>query len=338
MATAAGDKPLEPLSAAGVALAARLGSAAQQQAHSALEAYGRADAANFYVHAGIALELAIKSRLAVHSVFFLIGKTSDWFAAGCRLAGLEPDANRVVTVGGADALARLRILDKALPSEFIEQVTTTIERRNEVIHLGLSSKPSDAELLKASAAFVRAISELLRWKPERFWGNHEELAGRLVDEELDAVQVRVAVATANAERQLRQLTVEAQVAIANATLEWFETIADYDSIEVTCPVCQWQARGSGIVVDEGDLVEDPEPDEADPRLGDKNLRYVPDFRTNVLHLNCDVCGLSLSGPDELRVAGLTDLSIRNERANRDTDFQADYNEMLRESSSQVDEQ
>jgi hypothetical protein len=316
-------KSSDPINAAGRALRARLGLSAQHQARAALDAYTRRDAANVYVHAGIALEHAIKARLASYNVFLVADAKHEWFDYGRRLVFPETPATpttrgpKVLTVGGTEALTRLKHLDKSLPNVFTSQVERAIERRNEVVHLGLAAEPSEEDLLADTAGFVRAITALLLIPSRTFWAEHEPLAERLVQEDLDAARLRVVLAIAAAKRTVEALSEENRETLAEAAALAIEEHEEFEVVPVPCPVCGSPAQGWGEIEDLGEVDVDWNPDGT-------NYSWAADFFTVLEYLSCSVCGLRLNGAAELAEGGVTELRVRNVRANESAEFHESF--------------
>ena len=82
----------------------------------------------------------------------------------------NPDAASARTVGGRDALARLLELE---PDEHLHlhgAVHDTVDRWNQVKHLGLAEEPTPEQLLAHAASFGRVVNALLRAPADDFWG------------------------------------------------------------------------------------------------------------------------------------------------------------------------
>jgi len=289
-------------------LRSRLSSGAGSRARTALECYRRDDASGFYLNAGTALELAMKARLLGYGVFAIAPSrvpNGDWFAAVVRIVR-DPDA--ATSVSGSDALKRLQQLEPSLHEAMQQQVQDTIARCNAVKHLGIGEPPGGDQLLSHAAAFVRANDVLLRVDPQKFWGELHPLARRLVDEELNAVGVRVARSLLAARERVTLLGADAMDLLADQEAT---AIADADDMavsewaELNCPVCESPARAFGETVDAGDA-------EGEFEDGAIEYRWIPHVVTLVKFFKCAVCGLRLAGSDELREAKVP-LEVENHR-------------------------
>lgn len=289
-------------------LRARFAKSAGHHARKAVEAYGEASYADFYLHAGTALELAIKARLVgEHGIHCIAPDKNGWFKAMLLIArdidGSSGD--RPQTVSATDALRRLQLLEPDLPIVFSQNVIATIERRNVGAHVGHAGSPSDEELLTHAAAFVRAIGPLLKIEADRFWGELKGLASSLVEDELNAVKVRVEAALAGARARRALLTDEAFAAANEASIRDLEDEGP-EVIGAPCPACHATGWAVGYVVDEGE-------GEAEDDHGELTWHWVPDMQLVLESFACRTCGLRLEDEEEITVGGLP-ARLPNDRA------------------------
>ncbi len=283
---------------AGESLRARLGRTAQQHSHAALDAYRREAYETFYVEAGIALELAMKAKLAGVSPYLLAADGYGWFKHGYRMARGDTVLPGPKSASAKDAMERLRTIDADLVTGIAAQITETIDRRDQSVHMGAYSEPTDGELLTHAAVFVEAVNGLTLQDPSDFWEDLAELANELVAKEGSVVRLRVLKSMADARARLATLSEEERDMFEKTALAYFE---DYQEVQpqlvvISCPVC-----GRAALVD-GELTDDGEPiwerGERDP------TGWAYDINTIVTGFDCKVCRLVLHGADEIAAAGL----------------------------------
>lgn len=280
------------------ALRSSLGSTAGKHAHAALDAYRRGDFETFYVQAGIALELAMKAKLAGISPYLLAPDGVKWFQHGQNFAKGLTSAKGLRSVSADHALQRLQAIEPALMAGIASNIEETVTRRDQSVHMGVYTKPSDEELLSHAAAFVQAVNGLLLQEPTQFWSEYGGLAGELVADERDVVRVRVETKFATARSLFAALTEDQRSTLSENGSAFFDEYAEETPglVLVECPVCASQA------VANGDLTDDGEPDwdhrEPDP------VGWIHDIKTVITSFDCKVCQLTLEGADEIVAAGL----------------------------------
>ena len=293
--------------ATSVQLRTRFASSALHHARKALEGYREASHPDFYLHAGTALELAIKARLVGdHGVYCIAPDARGWFKATLRLARDVDGAQgeRPHTVEAAEALRRLQLLEPELPEVFGRHVAGTLERRNVGAHAGHGSAPSDEEFLSHVASFVTAVGVLLKTEPASFWGDLAGVAASLVDQELDAVRVRVQVKIAKARAAVRQVGPDALGVLDAKGLADLED-EEPDVVAVTCPACGQHGWATGRVADEGEA-------ESEYEDGAIEWHWMPELVLLVDFFVCPVCSLTLVG-QETSQAGIPS-KVPNDRA------------------------
>lgn len=279
-------------------LRGRLGAAATKHAHSALDCYRSKDSSGFYLHAGTAIELSLKARLLHHGLLAIAPSHKDWFKFAMALR--NPDLPNGQTVGGREAVARLLELEPNAHLGLDALVLETIDRWNQVKHLGLAREPSPEDFLAHTASFLRVVNALLQREPAQFWGVEHALVEQLVAEELSAVGVRVAEKLDAARRRVQSLGPQALADLANVVAEAISDADDWDVTlwaEYACPVCDSPGRAHGEVIDDGEVDVDADKYEV-------NYHWAPHIVTVVESFKCDVCGLDIEGADELDAAGL----------------------------------
>ncbi len=274
----------------------RLGRVACEHARAALEAYQRQAYELFYVEAGIALELAMKARLATVTPYLLAPNERGWFRQGFNLAKGDTQSG-ARSVSAKDALDRLKSLEPELIAGIAPLILATVERRDQSVHLGVFSQPSGAELLAHAATFVEAINGLVPDSPEVFWGDSAVLAAELVAAERSAVRVRVAGLIAAARTRLATLTGEEREVLGGVATQYYEDYQDEipDLVVVTCPVCASDALATGELTDDGEPVwdRDPEP-----------IAWAYEINTVLTGFECKVCRLRLSSAEEIAASDL----------------------------------
>lgn len=285
----------------------RLGRTAGEHAHAALDAYRRESYETFYVEAGIALEHAMKAKLAAETPYLLAPDGRGWFQNGHRRSKGDLTSPAPRTVSAKDALERLRLLESDLVAGIATQIAETIERRDQSVHMGVFTKPTDEELLTHAAAFVEAVNGLLRQTPEEFWTDLAGLAEGLVAEERDVVRVRVLKKMADARDCLALLSEEQRDVFEDAAIEFFEDHkADHpELVVVKCPVCGKDALVAGELTDDGEPVWDHR--EREP------VGWAPEINTVVTQFECKVCRFDLDNAEEVAAAGLP-AKVANEHA------------------------
>ncbi len=283
---------------AGESLRARLGRTALQHSHAALDAYRREEYETFYVEAGIALELAMKAKLAGVSPYLLAADGYGWFMHGHRMARGDTILPGPKSVSAKDAMERLRAIDADLVTGIAAQITETIDRRDQSVHMGAYSRPTDDELLTHAAVFVEAVNGLTLQAPSDFWEDLTELATELVAKERDVVRLRVLKSIADARTRLATLSQEERDMFEETELTYFQDHQEEQSqlVVISCPVCGRAALVNGELTDDGEPIW--ERGERDP------IGWAYDINTILTGFDCKVCRLVLDGADEIAAAGL----------------------------------
>lgn len=285
----------------------RLGRTAGEHAHAALDAYRRQSFETFYVEAGIALEHAMKAKLAAVTPYLLAPEGRGWFQHGYRLSKGDLTSPAPRSVSAKDALERLRLLEPDLVAGIATQIAETIERRDQSVHMGVFAQPTDEDLLTHAAAFVEAVNGLLLQTPEEFWQDLAGLAEGLVAKERDVVRVRVLKKMVDARDCLALLSEEQQDVFEAAALEFFEDYKEEhpDLVVAKCPVCGRDALVAGELTDDGEPIWDHR--EREP------VGWAYEINTVVTKFECKVCRLDLDNAEEVAAAGLS-TKVANEHA------------------------
>lgn len=267
-----------------------LAESAERYAKRALAAFVNEEDAEFALCAGIAVELAMKARLARENPVFVAPERN--FPAVVALVRLGADVEKLPmgthTATARQALERVEYLDPSF-SAHSAGVRNLLLHRNGEAHLGLV----DATRRRAlGVSFFRAINGLLRVKADVFWAPHDRLVTALLDQEAEtlkqAVEIKLAAARVRYEHLVGLVhfdAVEASAQVAAVAL------ASDTSLVEQCPVC---SEETAIAV--GDNHEEVESDGGDWASWSVCL-WTSSFR-------CLMCGLSLESPEEIQAAGL----------------------------------
>lgn len=298
-------------------LRSRLGRIAGERARAALDAYRRQSFEAFYVEAGISLELAMKAKLAGISPYLLAPDSKGWFKHGHQLARGVTTAKGLRSASAEESLQRLMEIEPSVMSVIASQIGDTIMRRDQSVHLGVFVEPTGDELLSHAAAFVEAVNGLLVQNPTAFWGDLASLAAELVAAEKNGVRIRVAQKFATAHELLASLTDEQRELLSSSGEPYIEFRKDEtpELVLVTCPVCSYEGIGNGEIDDRGEPVWDHR--EPDP------VGWSYDFRTVLTSFECRVCQLDLSGPAEIRAAGLPE-DVDNDHVDPSWFYESDW--------------
>ena len=152
---------------------------------------------------------------------------------------------------------------------------------------------------------MRAISLLLRKDPVVFWDDLAGLAASLVEDELNAVRIRVQAALSRSRSTRRSLSIDAFDALNAASLSDLDEEGP-EVVAVACPGCDASGWGTGYVVDEGF-------GELELSDGVVTWSWVPNLYLVLDTFRCQTCGLELTGQEEISEAGLP-LKVDNDRA------------------------
>lgn len=288
-------------------LRSSLGRTAGKHAHAALDAYRREDFETFYVEAGIALELAMKAKLAGISPYLLAPDGFKWFQHGFQFAKGVTAAKALKSVSADQAAHRLQVIEPALMAGIASKIDETLDRRDQSVHMGVFSKPSDDELLSHAAAFVEAVNGMLLQVPIEFWSDLAGLAGQLVAAERDVVRIRVEKKLATARALFAALSEDQKLTLSENGLVYFEHYKDEapEFVLIGCPVCEFEALATGDLTDDGE----PDWDHREP----EPVGWIYDINTVLTNFECKVCQLKFDGTEEIAAAGLP-AKVQNDHA------------------------
>lgn len=273
-----------------------LGDAATRYAHRAVESFVGHELTDFYLSAGIALEQAMKTRLARENIAF-IGPDRA-FKSTAALWKAQHDVGQLPigtrTVGGAEAFDRVKYLEPSF-ARHKTVVEDVLRFRNGEAHIGA---PGSTDHRVAFVAFLTALSELLRVSMEAFWGEHAEFVQVLIDEtaaELDKrVREKVARGRLVFKERYSKLGAEQREALLRLVEQETRQQLSDRVLERNCPVCSSPCLLSGDNNVEFELDWDHREDVA------TGGRVYVDFHAH--SLKCRACDLELDGEDELKVA------------------------------------
>ena len=250
---------------------------------------------DFFLFAGLTVELAIKAKIAQVTLVYLAPKND--FQSTMALWTAHEDVGRlppgVRTIGGKDAVDRMIQVHPSL-IEIKTLAEELLEHRNGEVHLGVASAQ---QMNGALVAFVRILTVLLDVTSE-YWGQHAELVRSLVDENALRVQREVQLKISQAiERfnQIKQLD-ESQRQVLLELLSHEVDDHDFEESPVSCPACGSRALSYGTFEIE---VGSPDFD----REG--SVEGIPSWLWfSPTSLRCGICRLHLEGQEELGVAGI----------------------------------
>ena len=265
---------------------------AEKYCKRALAAFVSDEDSDFFLFAGIAVEQALKARLAGENAAYLA--PDRHFRSTVALTRAAKDIESLPagtrTVGGAEAFRRAVEVDAALKAHE-HAVPELLAFRNGEAHLGMI----DASKRRAAAvSFFRVINARLKKKPGSFWGPHQGLVKTLLDEDAEATAQAVAIKLSAARVRLDELrALGDQFEYVRASAERLMQVKQDDrSLPRSCPVCGAEA----LLVGTNDVVFSMEEDDWELSRPEVHL-FASRFR-------CDLCGLDLSGHEEIDEADL----------------------------------
>jgi hypothetical protein len=269
-------------------------------AQRAIRHYLKNEYDQFFIQAGISFELLGKARLAAIHPSLIIDKDFDSLLHACA-AGKHSKRLpwQVKTITATEALRRCTQLHHELLT-FESRLTLLVEYRNSTSHLGEVPEAEAKQLFRTYLAGSSVVAKGLELKPEQIFGEFAEMVSKQLDESLAEVQLVVAkkLAQAKDDFQLRYagLNPEQLKTLVNVIESGYKNKMDkYYNELVDCPSCKHQ----GVV--SGDFELDSEVDV--DRNGSIEGGYLVVTLTPATFF-CDVCGLDLKDPSELKAAGL----------------------------------
>lgn len=262
--------------------------------------------AGFALASGIAVEHALKARLAAESPVFLAAGGSDarWFRSARLLWTHQDDAETfgaasadVQTITATCALDRMLVLDAKL-KPLREHAERVFRCRNSEAHMGMAGAE---EMAAALASCAKAVSEILDL-PDDFYGDHAELVDALLDGLPTDLYQRVQLKLAAARHEFERRFGGELSSIRSTMLKVIEDSRTWRmNAEVrpyACPVCDSRALIEGTNTVETDY----------ERHSDIPIETV---WLHPARLTCEACHLVLDGTEELGAAGI-DPEIENE--------------------------
>lgn len=253
-----------------------------------------------FIQAGISFELLGKARLAMIHPSLIIDKDFDSLLHACD-AGKHSKRLpwQIKTITATEALRRCTQLHPELHT-FESRLTLLAEYRNSTIHLGEVPEAEAKQLFRTYLAGSSAVAKGLELKPEDIFGEFAGMVSKQLDESSAEVQLVVAekLARAKDDFQVRYagLNPEQLKTLVNVIEAGYKNKMDkYYNELVDCPSCKHQGVASG------DFELDSEVDV--DRDGSISGGYLIVTLTPATFL-CDVCGLDLKDPSELKAAGL----------------------------------
>lgn len=279
-----------------------LRAAAERNAKSATDWYVDGDIAMFAVAAGLAVELALKFRLAQESPLYLAdGSSKTWFRNARALWVARNNAEllpaEVRTITAQEAFDRVVELDPTC-GRIRTAFADVMSARNRQAHMGVSVSGDVREVF---AQFVRAIETVLAVSGV-FWAPHEELVHTLLDDLAKAiakrVQEKLAAARAVFSRRFGGLPSPLREAAIELALNAQHVPLRDDTLSATCPAC-----GSSALLGGTNRVESIDS------YGDYPAYAV---FLEAEWLRCAACDLRLEGEEELDEAGVDPVVENNE--------------------------
>lgn len=263
---------------------------AARHAQVALATLPDGDDMLFALHAGIALEHALKAVLASRHPVLIAASDFDSLLHACgESSGTRIPRHRMRTITARESLARVGQLVPHVKN-LESQLAPLFEARNSVAHL---ADPTATDELRVP--FIRAAEHLrvaLEIAPQDFWGTYQAVVDAALAEEVQEARMRVEGALAGARGKFERRYQHLETAARDAVLDIIETSYSREKYEqelVECPACQRQALASGATETGW---------ERDGDDGNFVARFTPGY------LICRVCDLELDGEDELQIAGV----------------------------------
>ena len=277
-----------------------LRASAERNSRIALDRYVDYDIAQFAVAAGLAVEHALKFRLARESPLLLAdGASKAWLQNARELSKARDNAEllppEVRTITALEAFDRVVVLDPTC-ARIRPAVESIMSVRNSQAHMGVIGSGDVREVF---AQFARAIETVLVVSGT-FWAPHEPLVRTLLDEFAAAVAKRVQEKLARArlvfERRFGGLASEIRIGAIELALNTLIAQIRDDTVSVACPACSSSALLGGI-----NRVESIDTHSDYPG-------YAVFLEAE--WLRCAACELRLEGEEELEEAGV-DLVVEN---------------------------
>lgn len=288
-----------------------LAKSAMKYAHRAVEHYVNGEHADFYLTAGIALEQAMKFRLAGENILFIAPDRS--FTSAVELWRTREDIDSLPvgtkTIGGAEAVARVGVVEKTfLPH--VESVREILRFRNGEAHIGA---PGSVDHRKVFADCLAAVNALLRVPDDAFWDPHSDLVRVTLDETTAIVARHVAeklgAAAATYRRRFSSLDEHQRSSLVHLAEGDAARRQSDESLLRECPACGMDAA---LLHGENAVEVDIDVDHREGVI--VGTGHYVEFRAD--SLDCLACALELDGQEELEAAGY-ELAFPNDDADTD---------------------
>jgi hypothetical protein len=288
-----------PLSLSVPSILHSLTESSKRYALLAANAFVNADSAACALASGIAVEHALKARIAAESpVFLAVGRNdAAWFLSARRLLTYAEDADAfdavsdgVQTLGANGSFIRACAIDSSLNS-LDAHVDRVLRYRNGHAHMGMAGTE---ELKVVFASCAKVVTEVLSLQDE-FWGLHANMVDALLDDLATELRQRVEVKLAAARTEFEHRFASESSLVRSTLIQHIENARDWqigdDRRPHECPAC-----GSGALVYGTNRVEFDYDNHSDY----PTAWVVLDAN----RLLCEVCHLVLDGTDELEAAGI----------------------------------
>lgn len=289
-----------------------LAQSATRYAHRAVDNYVADDLAEFYLSAGIAIEHAMKSRLARENVTFIAPDRA--FTSAVELWRTRDDIKLLPvgtrTIGGIEAVTRVAVVEKAF-TPHADSVKEILRFRNGEAHIGA---PGASDHRKVFVDFVAAVTALLKVSPDKFWKKHADLVRVSLDENSAGVAREVAellaAAAATYRRRFDALDQHQRTSLITLAKQDAEHQQSDDALLWECPACDTEAA---LMHGDNSLEVDIDVDHRDGTI--IGAGHYVEFQAG--RLECLACGLELDGQEALEAAGI-DTVFPNDAADVDT--------------------
>jgi hypothetical protein len=253
----------------------------------------------FALHAGTAVELLAKARLARRHPSLIV-KDGHFKSLLAAIGHTDLAAQHVRTIGALQACERVAAMDGQFAS-ILPSIGPILDLRNGTAHLGAVDK-NQAEALLPD--FLRAI-ELLVEDPDGFWGERSAWVIERVNEAIEAQRAMaidaIEAARSRWTRRIDDLGEGAIRALVDNVVRGLPVIRESEKTDLSveaCPVCTTPVIVYGTTEVEWEPDVSVEGGEAYISGGSPGFTFYPS------HLLCSACGLELQGLEAMLVAGL----------------------------------
>lgn len=278
------------------------------------------------LHMATAVEHLAKAVLCeVHPALVLDPKHSKFFDAllhTVRQPSVPVPSSGLRTISCTEALARVRRLLPSVPSE--EEAKRLIQARDGLVHAGSHGDPDAADLMVLGVRLCESMLGLLRGA-QGFWAGHTDGVAAMLSEHSSEVQRTVTLRLETARATLRTDQGDLRepdrirefniISEAHAPQDDDDEAAEYD-----CPACSFPAFLSGTAeMREGEMEWDYNDGVSEPVGPQVSVWLLCDS------LRCFVCGLRLTTPEQLVVAGVpTEIEKRSATSDDLAEYYSDY--------------